>query len=55
MNSNGRKMKLKKSHRMKLKKTKMQLQLLNAKKKTLELLDRDGKLPLIVKKQKLRP
>lgn len=49
MNSNGRKLKLKRSRRSKIRKKSAQLQLLNAKKKTLEILDREGKLPKIIK------
>lgn len=49
MNSNGRKLKLKRSRRNKIRKKSAQLELLNAKKKTLEFLDREGKLPKIVK------
>jgi hypothetical protein len=49
MNSNARKLKLKRSRRNKIRKKSAQLELLNAKKKTLEFLDREGKLPKIVK------
>lgn len=49
MNSNARKLKLKRSRRNKIRKKSAQLELVNAKKKTLEFLDREGKLPKIVK------
>lgn len=49
MNSNARKLKLKRSRRNKIRKKSAQLEILNAKKKTLDLLDREGKLPKIVK------
>jgi hypothetical protein len=51
MNSTDRKNKLKVSRRRKLKKQKLQLELLNASKKTLDRLDRQGSLPKIVKQK----
>lgn len=42
-------MKIKKSRRNKLRKKTAQLEILNAKKKTIEILDREGKLPKIVR------
>lgn len=53
MNSNGRKLKIKKSRRMKLRKMKAQLELLNAKKKTLDMLEKAGRLPKIIKQRKV--
>lgn len=52
MNSSARKLKIKRSRRIKLRKKKAQLQLLNAKKKTLELLEKNGRLPKIIKQRK---
>jgi DNA-binding XRE family transcriptional regulator len=53
MNNNDKKTKLRMSRRRKLRKRRDQLLLLNASKKTLDQLERDGCLPKIVK-EKLR-
>lgn len=51
MNSTNRKNKLRISRRRKLRKRRDQLLLLNASKKTLDRLDREGCLPKIVKEK----
>ena len=51
MNNNDKKTKLRMSRRRKLRKRRDQLLLLNASKKTLDQLERDGCLPKIVKEK----
>jgi hypothetical protein len=51
MNNNDKKTKLRMSRRRKLRKRRDQLLLLNASKKTLDCLERDGCLPKIVKEK----
>ena len=51
MNNNDKKNKLRISRRRKLKKQRNQLMLLNASKKTLDRLDKQGSLPKIVKQK----
>lgn len=51
MNSTDRKNKIRISRRRKLRKRRDQLLLLNASKKTLDRLDREGSLPKIVKQK----
>jgi hypothetical protein len=51
MNSTDRKNKIRISRRRKLKKQRNQLMLLNASKKTLDRLDKQGSLPKIVKQK----
>lgn len=51
MNSTDRKNKIRISRRRKLKKQRDQLMLLNASKKTLDRLDKQGSLPKIVKQK----
>lgn len=51
MNSTDRKNKIRISRRRKLRKRRDQLQLLNASKKTLDRLEKEGSLPKIVKQK----